>query len=52
VHHFSNQADNWNNDALFFAIALTVLAAAESALGLALIARINKHKKNIRIKKM
>lgn len=41
----------WNYDLLFGAIAVTVVAAAESVVGLALIALIHKGSGSIKIKK-
>jgi NADH:ubiquinone oxidoreductase subunit K len=51
VYFYSNPSAYWNYDLIFAAIAITVLAAAESAVALALIARIHKKTRSIIIKK-
>jgi len=51
VYFYIHVGRHWNLDLLFAAIAITVLAAAESAVGLALIARLHKQTKTIKIKK-
>ena len=51
IYHFNNIGLHWNYDIIFCAIAITVLAAAESAIGLALAARLHRQTKSIRIKK-
>jgi len=51
TYYYNYLGTHWNSDILFAAIALTVLAAAESAVGLAIIARLHKQTRSIRIKK-
>jgi NADH:ubiquinone oxidoreductase subunit K len=51
TYYYTHLGSHWNLDILFAAIALTVLAAAESAVGLAIIARLHKQTRSIKIKK-
>jgi len=51
AYFFSFMNVMWNADLLFAAIAFTVIAAAESAVGLALIARLHRTSKTIIVKK-
>ena len=51
VYYFNNASAAVNPDLLFAAIAITVLAAAETAIGLALIVLFYKKTKTIVIKK-
>jgi NADH:ubiquinone oxidoreductase subunit K len=52
VYYFNNINNHWNYDILFAALAITVLAAAESTVGLALVARLHKQTKSIKIDKI
>jgi NADH:ubiquinone oxidoreductase subunit K len=52
VYYFNNAANIANFDLLFAAIAITVLAAAETAVGLALIVLFYKKTKTITIKRL
>jgi NADH:ubiquinone oxidoreductase subunit K len=50
VFYYNNLNTHWNHDILFSALAITVLAAAESTVGLALVARVHKQTRSIKIK--
>jgi NADH:ubiquinone oxidoreductase subunit K len=51
IFYCSSFGDFWNYDLLFGAIAITVVAAAESTVGLALIALLHDKSKSIMIKR-
>jgi NADH:ubiquinone oxidoreductase subunit K len=51
THHFDNFSTLSNHDAMFAGISIVIVAAAESAVGLALVAAIYRETKSIMIKK-
>jgi NADH:ubiquinone oxidoreductase subunit K len=51
VYFYEHPGLHWNLDLLFAALGITVLAAAESALALAITSRMHKQTRSIKIKK-
>jgi NADH:ubiquinone oxidoreductase subunit K len=51
VIFYSKLGYNWNYDLIFMATAVTVLAAAESAIALALISLLHKKTRSIKVRR-